>query len=153
MSGLRSSSVEGRPGSIGGGAASIGRALTLKVNVGRALADQHGDGVLGLRPLQADIRSLREGVVQLRLGLGHVGQRRRAAVEEVGDQGERLLVVLHGSIEQFDLGVVGPQVEVVFRQLRPERQLDRGQVGGACLAVGSGGRDLVAYAAPQVDFV
>ena len=68
MSGRRSSSVDGRPGSMGGGADLDRQGLTLKAERGGVLADQHGDGMLRLGALQADIRRLREGVVAAALG-------------------------------------------------------------------------------------
>ena len=70
MSGRRSSSVEGTATGIFGIAA--GEQVRRDREFGRRPADQHGDGVLVLRALHADIDLLRLGGLDLGLGGGHV---------------------------------------------------------------------------------
>ncbi len=119
----------------------------------RRAADQRRDRVLELRPLHHDVGGLRARGVELRLGLGDVGLRRRAALEAVRRELKRRLEGFHRLVQELLLGVGSPQLEVVHRQLGLKAELGSLEIGGGGLGLVLRRRHRPPHPAPQVDLV
>jgi hypothetical protein len=116
-------------------------------------ADQRRDRVLELRPLHPDVGGLRSRGVELSLGLGDVGLRGRAALEAVRRELERRLEGFHRLVQELLLGVGGPQLEVVHRQLGLKTELGSLEIGSGGLGLVPRRRHRPSDPAPQVDLV
>ncbi|VTQ37451.1 Uncharacterised protein [Pseudomonas aeruginosa] len=84
-------------------------------------------------------------------GLGHVGPGDDAGAVFVLGHLQRTLVGRHRVVEQADLFVHHPQLQVVLRQLRLLAEAHRGEVGGAGMQARLVGLQLPAQLAPEVD--
>ncbi len=122
-----------------------------QVELRRRQADQHGDGVLQLGTLVLQVDGLGLGAFQLGAGLGHVGPGDDAGAVFVLGHLQRTLVGRHRVVEQADLFVHHPQLQVVLRQLRLLAEAHRGEVGGAGMQARLVGLQLPAQLAPEVD--
>ncbi len=114
-------------------------------------ADQHGDGVLGRRPLLVHIRQARLSADQLGLGLQDVALGGDADLVLVLSDLQRLGVGFDRGLEQPLVGVGQTQLDIVGRQLALGRQPRIGQVRFRCLRGAFGAFHGAADLAPQVD--
>ena len=151
MSGRRSSSVEGiATGILGMPPAQQARR---DGELGRRPADQHGDGVLELRALDAERRcACASAVENLRCGGGDVAARHRVTgVELIVHDLERSFVLGDGAGEQIEQRIRGAQIEIGGGELRLRRKLGVVEIGGARLRGGGVALDLPAHFAPDVE--
>ncbi|MNH14988.1 hypothetical protein D3C79_745930 [compost metagenome] len=118
--------------------------------LGRGLAQQHGDSVFQLRALPHQVDQVGLGAFQLGLRLGYRVLARDAGTVLVLGHLQRTLIGLDGGLEQALLLVEHPQLQVVLHQLRLQAQADRRHVGKAGLGAGLVGGQAVTQLAPQV---
>ena len=154
MSGRRSSNCDGSMPGIAGivGAADrdwVGRQREHR----RRLSDKDGDRMFVHGALNVDIGGLHLRRLELRARLGHVGERRRAAVVAVLSKLQGALKGLDRVVEKLALGIGRTQIEVIDRQLGMQRKPRRFKVGSRGLRLFARLRDGAADASPQVDFV
>jgi hypothetical protein len=120
---------------------------------GRLLPDEDGDRVLGLRTVETRVLRLGARQFELRPRLLHIGDRCRAAFEEVLRELQRPFIVGDRLIEKALLDVQAAQQEVIGGELGVQRQIERGHIAGGRLLVRAGVGDGVAHTAEDVDLI
>ncbi|MNP19835.1 hypothetical protein D3C76_1123830 [compost metagenome] len=119
--------------------------------VGRRLAQQHGDSVFELRTLPDQVNQVSLGAFELRTGLGHGIRAGDTGAVLVFVHSQRALISRHGGFQQALLLIDHPQLQVVLHQLRLLAQADRRKVGETRFGTGLVGIQGFAQLAPQVD--
>ena len=148
MSGRRCSSSDGTPVGMAGGSPASG--FSANVEAGCGLADEHGDGVLVLRALHAEVDELRARLFQLRLRLGDIALGAEAALEPDLGKMQCLGVRVDGGAQQLGLQIDAAQLEVGDGEHPLQAEARVGEVGGGGLRAGRAGLDLAADCAPEV---
>ena len=109
--------------------------------------------MLELGPLHGDVGGLGPRGVELRLGLGDVGPRRRPALEARRGELQRRLERGHRLVQELLLRVHGAELEVVDRQLGVEAEASGLEIGRGGGGLVPGRRHRPADPAPEVDLV
>ncbi len=117
---------------------------------GCRLSDQHGDGVLILRALDAEVDELGARLFELRLCLGDIALCTETALEANLRKLQRLRVCVDGGAQQLRLKIEAAQLEVGDGEQTLQAEPRVGEVGGGGLRAGRGGLDLAANGSPEV---
>src|SRR5262249_14887856 len=116
------------------------------------LAQQNGNCVFQLCPLQAYRRKLRARVLAQRVSLVNIGRRRDAFLIAVARQHISPVVDLDGIHEKLYGRVIPTQRKIIGRQLGLQGQLHEREVRGARLRLGFRRRRGIAQSAEKIDF-
>ncbi len=119
---------------------------------GGGLPQEHGDGVLQLGPLHAEINRLGLGGFDLSFGLHHVALGGDTHGVTVFGQIENLLVGGDRVIKELLLRIQGAQEKIVLGQGGLGAQPRHFQVGGEGLGAGLAGLHAAADLAPDIQF-
>ena len=119
--------------------------------IGRGLADQHGDRVLQLRPGHRGLERLGPRRVELRFGLDDVAAGGHADGVLVARELQRALVARDAVLQQANLRILHAQQEVILCELRLQRQPCRRQLVGRGFGCGRARFDGASDAAPEIE--
>ena len=109
--------------------------------------------MLKLPPPQDDIAGLHSGCLKLCLRLVYIGFGSDTALEAVGSDAVRLLVILHGVVQQLLLGVCGAGLEVVDGEFSLKAEENCLAVACACLGLFASGANAATNASPDINLV